>query len=335
MTSMELEQSVLRLGLLPAEAAQLLGVAPRTYRRWLDGEEVPGPAEQAIRAWLRLHERRLPWRPDSAAIADDDRDQITRHREHAINLSGIIARVEAGGGPRTPWTVDRQRSRATLGPMEVTFYTLTNGGFSLGNYTRKDGNPDVLRDRELIEDAAYSIAKEFMSGPVTLVYHDRPWRPSVANQKLEDFPSKDAAIQRACAAMDSPGFHDAFIMAGNQPLVDKHDLRRECQRRKDSASMLKAVAEYVRQHSSVFARDDGRLWSPEQNARQQRRIEEVGAKMSALAESAGQGTATYEQFETLLGELHKLGFFPETGLVSAAARAFVRRAGSAPKEPIK
>jgi hypothetical protein len=166
MTSKELEQSLLRLELSRTDAAQLLGVAPRTFRRWLDGDEVPGAAEQAVRAWLRLHEHRLPWRPDSASIAEDDQDQIARLREHAITLSDIIARVEARGGPRTPWVVDRQRSRATLGPMEVTFYTLLNGSFVLASYTRKDGNPDVKRDRELIEDAAYCIAKEFTGSPV-------------------------------------------------------------------------------------------------------------------------------------------------------------------------
>jgi hypothetical protein len=83
MTPTELEQSVLRLGLSPAEVSQLLGVTPRTFRRWLDGEEITDPAEQAIRAWLRLHERRLPWRPDSTAIVEDDQDRIARHREHA------------------------------------------------------------------------------------------------------------------------------------------------------------------------------------------------------------------------------------------------------------
>ena len=63
--------------------------------------------------------------------------------------------------------------------------------------------------------------------------------------------------------------------------------------------------------------------TPEQNAKQQQRIEAVAAKIRALAEPAEQGTATYDQFEALLGELHKLGFFPETGLVSAVAHAFV------------
>jgi hypothetical protein len=323
MSPTELEQSLLRLGLEPAEAAQLLGVTLRTYRRWLNGEEIPGPVEQAVRAWLRLHDRRLPWRPDSTAIAEDDQDQIAHHREHAIDLSDVIARVEARGGPRTPWTVDRQRNRATLGPMEISFYTLANGGFSLGNYTRRDGSPDVQRDRELIEDAAYCIAKEFMSGPVTLVHHDRPWGAGTAKQTLENFPSKEAAIQRACAAMDAGEFHDAFIMVGNQPLLDKLELRRECQRRKDAAAALQAVAAYVLKHSSIFARDGARLWSPDQTARQKQQIEAVGTKINALADPTLQGVVTYEQFESLLGDLHKLGFFPETELVSAVARTFV------------
>jgi hypothetical protein len=324
MTNVEIEQSLLRLDLSQTEAAQLLGVTPRTFRRWLEADEIPGPAEQAIRAWLRLHERRLPWRPDSAAIADDDQDQINKHRENAINLSRIIARVEARGGPRTPWSVDRRRSRATFGPMEVSFYTLLNGGFSLASYTRRDGSPDVERDRELIEDAAYCIAKEFTS-PVTLVYHDRPWRAGIAKQTLEDFPSKEAAIQRACNAIGSANFHDAFIMAGQppKPLLDKHELQRECQRRKDSAAALKAVAEYVQLHSSKFVRNGAKLLSPEQTAKQQQRIEAVATKIDELAIPAERGLATYHQFESLLGELHKLGFFPEMSLVSAVARAFV------------
>jgi DNA-binding transcriptional MerR regulator len=321
MAKIELEQGLLRLGLSQTEGAQLLGVAPRTLRRWLEGEEIPGPAEQAVRAWIKLHDRKLPWRPDSAAIADDDQDQITGHREHAISLSDIIARVEARGGPQMPWVVDRQRSRATLGPMEVTFYTLANGAPSLANYTRKDKYPDVERDRSLIEDAAYCIAKEFTS-EVTLVWGDRPWRSGVVSQKQETLPSKEAAIQRACAAMGAADFHDAFIMAGNQPLLDKNELRRECQRRKDRGAALKAVAEYVLRHSDAFATDGPRMLSPEQRQQQKQRIEIVARKIDDLAIPAERGEVNYGQFETLLGELHRLGFFPETSLVSAVAHSF-------------
>jgi hypothetical protein len=86
---------------------------------------------------------------------------------------------------------------------------------------------------------------------------------------------------------------------------------------------LRAVAAYVLKHSSIFARDGARLWSADQTARQKQQIEAVGTKISALTAPTLQGAITYEQFESLLGELHKLGFFPETELVSAVARSFV------------
>jgi hypothetical protein len=322
MTRVELEQSLLRLGLTQAEGAQLLGVAPRTLRRWLEGEEIPGPAEQAIRAWLKLHERKMPWRPDSTSIAADDQDQIGKIRDHGIELSDTIARVEARGGPQVPWVVDRSRSRATFGPMEVTFHPLANGSFSPANYTRKDGHPDVKRDWSLIEDAIYYIAKEFTSGPVTLVWGDRPWRSGVVSQKTEAFSSKEDAIQKACAAMGGADFHDAFIMAGNQPLLDKQELRRECQSRKDRAAALKAVAAYVLQHSDGFVTDGPRMLTQEQKQERKQRIETVARKIDNLAAPAERGEVGYEPFETLLGELHRLGFFPETSLVSAVAHSF-------------
>jgi hypothetical protein len=126
------------LDIFAVEISQLLGISPRTFRRRLDGEEITGAAEQAIRAWLRLHERCLPWRPPSTAIVEDDQGQIARHREHAIGLSDMIARVEARGGPRTPWTVDQRRCRASFGPMKVSSYPLANAGFSVGSCTRRD-----------------------------------------------------------------------------------------------------------------------------------------------------------------------------------------------------
>ena len=54
LTSEEIRRILGHLGLTQIEAAQLLGVTPRTVRRWLEGDELPGPAEQALRAWLRL-----------------------------------------------------------------------------------------------------------------------------------------------------------------------------------------------------------------------------------------------------------------------------------------
>ena len=96
MTSPELRLTLSRLELTQAETAQLLGVAPRTVRRWLDGEDIPGPAEQALRAWIKLHDRNLPWRPDTESVVQDDQDEIARHER-----------------PRSRWM------NCWLGPMEV------------------------------------------------------------------------------------------------------------------------------------------------------------------------------------------------------------------------
>ena len=103
----------------------------------------------------KLHDRGLSWRPDSVSIFRDDQDQIARSRAHAIELDAMLSRVEARGGSNLPWIVDRERHCAVLGPMEVSYYDLANGSFSLSQYRRKDRAPDVQRDQELIEDAAF------------------------------------------------------------------------------------------------------------------------------------------------------------------------------------
>jgi hypothetical protein len=168
MNSLELKDHLSILGLDPAEAAQFLDVSARTLRRWLDGEEVPGPAEAALRAWRKLHERNLPWKPDEVAFFQDDQE-LERHRRHAEQMAALIAHVKARGGPKAPWSVDLVRNSAAFGNYEVGFYNLQLGGFSLSNYRRKDAPPDLAHDRPFLEDAAYCIdqalAKARESGP--------------------------------------------------------------------------------------------------------------------------------------------------------------------------
>ncbi|GGI27398.1 MULTISPECIES: helix-turn-helix domain-containing protein [Bradyrhizobium] len=161
MTSIELTEILTFLGLDLAEAAQLLGVSTRTLRRWMEGEEIPGPAQAALRAWHQLHARHLAWKPDAISIFENDQAQLERARLHAREVSGLIKAVEARGGPQNPWSVNIAKGVATFGPFEIGFYNLQNGSFSLSGYRRKDSSPDLVRDRPYLEDAAYSISMAF------------------------------------------------------------------------------------------------------------------------------------------------------------------------------
>lgn len=91
--------------------------------------------------------------------SDEIAKQISLHRNHVMGLDAIIARVEERGGPATPWKVDLENCEASTSFLEIGFYRMSNGGFSPATYRRKDGPPNLERDRALIEDAYYCIAK--------------------------------------------------------------------------------------------------------------------------------------------------------------------------------
>lgn len=192
MTKQEFVSCLARLSLSESETAQLLSVDPRTVRRWMaNPAEIPGPAEQALRAWLRLEELGLAWRPESLAFGEDDSNkiaaQIAEHRRHAIDLDAMLRRVKARGGPSAPWVVDLGKRCATLEGMKITFYALGNSGFSPQSYSRKDSiPPDIGRDQMLIEDGFAAVAREIAkAGPD---WADRP-APS-ANGKAKAKASK-------------------------------------------------------------------------------------------------------------------------------------------------
>lgn len=158
MSNHEFVEHLSALKLSFPEAAQFLGVSDRTARRWAEGETVPGPVEAALRAWRRLDAQCLPWKPDSMSIFRNDQDQIRRIREHDDLLDALMREVEARGGPSTYWAVDLARQRATLGPAEVSFHKLQQGGFSPTTYRRLDRTP-TDDDRRDIQDACYCIAQ--------------------------------------------------------------------------------------------------------------------------------------------------------------------------------
>jgi hypothetical protein len=132
------------LGVSQTDAAVLLRVTPRSIRRWQKGEQsVPGTVGDLLRAWVRLRR---------------DDQQLKAHQEHALSLDAVLCRVKARNGPSAPWRVDLRARSASLRHVTVSFYALANGGFSLANYRRHDTDPDVQRDRQLLEDAVYCIA---------------------------------------------------------------------------------------------------------------------------------------------------------------------------------
>lgn len=161
MTNFDLSSALNSLGLSQVAAARLLSVDPRTVRRWVENPaEISGPAEQALRAWLRLNEHGLPWSPDGVDLIETNPEQIALHRIHTIDLDALLQKVNERGGPTAPWVVDLDKGKATLEALEVTFYKLPSGGFSPQSYKRRDMlHPDVQRDRRLIEDAFACIAK--------------------------------------------------------------------------------------------------------------------------------------------------------------------------------
>jgi hypothetical protein len=155
------------LNLTPAEAAQLLDVGLRTIRRWTapdepgEAEPIPGAAEAALRAWLKLHRLGLSWRPDACALAPVETGIADAHAAKAQTLNAVLERVRARRGPATQWDVDLERSRATLGKMTVSFYRLKGGDFTPQSFRRADGVPiDFERDRTLLEDAYFCIARK-------------------------------------------------------------------------------------------------------------------------------------------------------------------------------
>ncbi len=163
MTRLEFSDALERLRLSTKEAAALLSVDPKTALRWQQGvTDIPGPVEQALRAWLRLDAMGLPWHPGAALLGLSEEEaakQIRRHREENLKLVEIIDRVRANGGPAAPWKVDLKKRSASLGGViEIGFYALKSGGFSPQAYHRLDRNSDIERDRQILEDGYVAIA---------------------------------------------------------------------------------------------------------------------------------------------------------------------------------
>jgi len=157
MDAKQLRSTLDHLGLSQLEAARLLGVQPRTMQRWIAGNPAVGqPAAEALRAWRRLADLGLAWRPDCEAIPTAE--ALARQRPANAELERILARVAARGGPTRRWRVNLGRRRAAGESLIVTFNALAGGGFVPASYRRLDGPLDRDRDWPLIEEAVAAFA---------------------------------------------------------------------------------------------------------------------------------------------------------------------------------
>lgn len=90
------------------------------------------------------------------------------------------------------------------------------------------------------------------------------------------------------------------------------------------ADALRLVATYARAYSAIFVRDGARGLTPAKVAAQQGHIESLATSFDRLADAAEREDVTYPQFEAILDQLHRAGFYPDDKLVAAVAFAFER-----------
>jgi hypothetical protein len=90
-----------------------------------------------------------------------------------------------------------------------------------------------------------------------------------------------------------------------------------------AAEALRAVGDYTRTNAHLFVREGANTLSRTATNQRQQAIARQADALDHLAVEAAEGRAGYSHFEGILRELHQLGFFPETPLVSAVARSML------------
>jgi hypothetical protein len=188
MQSAEVRAHLFALALTPTDAARLLGVGLRSVRRWTQprrlsedvsedagnpphegegvgvdvsggegegggSERIPGPAQQALRAWLKLHRLGQHWRPDGLPL---------QHIDVAAAIERVRARAQ-GGGRATSWDIDVENRLAVMKGHRVSFVWLAPGRFALQTYCRPaavatPGETHAV-PAALIDDACACIAR--------------------------------------------------------------------------------------------------------------------------------------------------------------------------------
>ena len=105
-------------------------------------------------------------------------------------------------------------------------------------------------------------------------------------------------------------------------------LRKPLPEREPLTKRLIDIADYTCKNAATFAQNGKFLLAPDEKKHRATIITRLADDLNVLASSALEGNALYSEFETILHALHRLGFFPEQGLVSAVARSII---GPAPR----
>jgi hypothetical protein len=184
---------------------------------------------------------------------------------------------------------------------------------------RRIRNHDELLDQLMSE-------VEARGGPAN------PWAVDLAKQRAT-FGAAEVNFNRLQNGGFSPSTYHRLDRTPTEN--DKFEIQDACyciaqafSRARQINQALIDIADYTRAHAATFVQDGAASLSPTDAARRTAKIAALADEMNALAASALSGLALYTQFETILRGLHRLGFFPELGLVSAVARGMVGPSGA-------
>lgn len=166
---------------------------------------------------------------------------------------------------------------------------------------------------ESAQRAAEAAAKPYTSKPGR-----KPLGVSPMNNTERNKYRIACLMARATAAVEATGLlvslHRDLVVAGEQEWAGRAAaiLR---------TTALTAVAEYTRRNADLFVTNGPRLPSADERTERKQRILSLADKVGELA-SVTDSPIRYGQFEEVLTDLHKAGFFPENSLVSAVAQGF-------------
>lgn len=188
-----------------------------------------------------------------------------------------------------------------------------------------DGACEVWSDR---------LRKEMADlGPVTLIYADAPMfvppygpRGRMAMLQQEPYATNAAALARVQVLWGRPDFHGPFVIEkDHRPLWNQVELMRVVDGSDRGAptvrNTLAKVAAYTIAHADKTARDGRRSFTAEEAEKHKAKVEAIGGQIEGLAREATRRFVEYQEFERLLEQLHKLGFYPLEHLVGGVAHA--------------